>query len=294
MNEQKSLYGIIGFPLAHSLSPLMHNTAFKELGVDAEYKAFSLKDSELDGFFSKLKEKDSPIFGLNVTVPYKEKVLKYLDSVSPLAEKIKAVNTITISPKRKLVGFNTDAPGFMAHLDELQFDVKDKTIVVLGAGGSTRAILAALCLIPDRPKAVQIYNRTREKLDGLVSELGRRLNMSIVEKVYEIDDLNIWGADLLINTTSLGLNEDDECLIDGEDLHPNLLVYDLIYNPAETKLLSLAKKKGCKVSNGLGMLYYQGALSLEHWAETEIGAPVKKKMRESLESWLKANAVKGK
>lgn len=285
MNEPQAVYGIIGFPLSHSLSPLMHNTAFKELGVDAVYKTFPLAESDLDNFFKELKKKESPIFGLNVTVPYKEKVLKHLDSLSPLAEKIKAVNTITISNKRKLAGFNTDAPGFMTHLDELGFKIKDKKIAILGAGGSCRAILAALCLVPDRPDVIQIYNRTREKTDALVSDLGQRLNLSIVEKVYNLEDFDVAGADLFINTTPLGLKESDLCPVPEEQFHPGMLVYDLVYNPSETRLLRMAKKRGAQISNGLGMLFYQGTLALQHWADTEIEAVIKKKMRAALENW---------
>ena len=106
MSETITTYGIIGNPLKHTLSPIMHNTAFKKLGVDAIYKPFPLQDNELDDFFENLKKEDSPIFGLNVTVPYKEKVLKYMDNLTPLVEKLKAVNTIVINEKRKLTGYN--------------------------------------------------------------------------------------------------------------------------------------------------------------------------------------------
>ena len=146
--EPPAIYGIIGNPVAHSLSPVMHNAAFKALKVNAVYKLFPLADEEeLKLFMEDLKEADNPIFGLNVTVPYKEKVLPYLDSIDPLAEKIGAVNTIVIDHKRKIRGFNTDGPGFLSHLAELKFDLKDKRVVVLGAGGTTRAIISVLCLV---------------------------------------------------------------------------------------------------------------------------------------------------
>src|SRR3989338_9118446 len=121
MSIPKAIYGIIGFPLEHSLSPVMHNAAFTELGVDAEYKLFPLQEEALGDFFADLREKDSPIFGLNVTVPYKEAVIKYLDIISPFAQKVNAVNTIVISSERTLTGFNTDGPGFLTHLAELGF-----------------------------------------------------------------------------------------------------------------------------------------------------------------------------
>lgn len=282
MSTPKSIYGIIGFPLEHSLSPVMHNAAFQELGVDAEYKLFPLQEEELGDFFADLREKGSPVFGLNVTVPYKETVIKYLDVISPFALKVNAVNTIVISPDRSLTGFNTDGPGFLTHLTELGFNTGGKRIAILGAGGTTRAIIAVLCLLPERPQSIRIYNRTRENLDDLLADLRKRLDVSIVQAVDSIDDLGIGQADLLINTTPVGLKANDPGLIDENLLHKGLFVYDVIYNPAETQLLKMAKKKGAKVSNGLGMLFFQGVLALHHWSEMELDDDVRQVMRESL------------
>ena len=122
MAKSTTTYGIIGYPVEHSLSPLMHNAAFKALGIKATYKLFPLQEEELDQFFKDLREEGSPIFGLNVTVPYKEKVMEYLDGVSLFAKKAMSVNTIVISPERKMTGYNTDGPGFLAHLAELKFN----------------------------------------------------------------------------------------------------------------------------------------------------------------------------
>ncbi len=283
MQENQAIYGIVGFPLEHTLSPVMHNAAFKELGVEAVYKTFPLQEEELDDFFKDLHTHSSPIFGLNVTVPYKEKIIPYLDTLSPLVQKAMAVNTVVINKQRKLIGYNTDAPGFLAHLTELKFDPKNKKIALLGAGGSARAILTALCLIPERPLSIKIYNRTFEKAKALVDDLKSRMEGNLLEVVMSIDDLDIPHADLLINTTSVGLNSEDPSLIEEDLLHADLLVYDLIYNPKETELLRLAKERGARTANGLGMLYYQGVLSLQHWAEREIEEPIKRKMREALE-----------
>lgn len=288
MDAQSAVYGIIGCPVAHSLSPLMHNAAFNELGVDAVYKLFPLKENELDIFFTELRKPSSPIFGLNVTVPYKEAVLEYLDNITPLAQKIMAVNTIVINKERKLLGYNTDAPGFLAHLVELQFNTRDKRIAVMGSGGSARAILAVLCMIPERPDSIKIYNRTPERLDNLLEDLSSRIDTSIVEPVASIDDLDIPEADLLINTTSVGLNPEDPSLVDEELLHRKLLVYDLVYNPPLTPLLKMAKARGARVANGLGMLYYQGVLAFQHWANVLLDDDVKQKMREALEKGVKA------
>ena len=155
-----------------------------------------------------------------------------------------AVNTIVINKERKLLGYNTDATGFLAHLVELQFNTRDKRIAVMGSGGSARAILAVLCMIPERPDSIKIYNRTPERLDNLLEDLSARIDTSIVEPVASIDDLDIPEADLLINTTSVGLNLEDPSLVDEELLHRKLLVYDLVYNPPLTPLLKMAQAKG--------------------------------------------------
>ena len=287
MAEPITQYGIIGNPLKHSLSPVMQNAAFKALGVRAQYKLFPLEDNELDDFFKDLRQKDSPIFGLNVTVPYKEKVLQYCDSIAPLAGKIGAVNTIAINKQRKLVGYNTDAPGFMAHLAELGVATKDKRIALLGAGGTARAILTSLCLIPEQPRSIAVYNRSADRLDDLLAEMTKKFDVGIIKAVGSIDDLDIRECDILINTTSVGLNEDDPSLIDESLLHPDLFVYDLIYNPRQTLLLKMAKEAGAKTVNGLGMLFFQGVLSFQHWADMEIEDEVKHIMRKSLEAGLK-------
>jgi shikimate dehydrogenase len=283
MSKQRAQYGIIGDPVEHSLSPLMHNTVFKALHVPAEYKLFPLKENEVDGFFDELKQKENTILGLNVTVPYKETVLKYLDSLTPFAQRIGSVNTIVITFERKLIGYNTDAPGFMAHLMELGFKTTGKRIAILGSGGSCRAILATLCLIPERPQTIKIYNRTRERIKTLLTDMRERIDMSIVEPVKSIDDLELELADMLINTTSVGLHKDDPCLVSEDLIHSNMLVYDLIYNPPETVLLKMSKSKGAKTSNGLGMLFYQGVLAIQHWINVQLDEDIKRKMRKSLE-----------
>lgn len=286
MPTQPSVYGIIGYPVEHSLSPLMHNAAFKALGVDAVYQLFPLREGELDKFFDDLHKASSPIFGLNVTVPYKEKAMSYMDSLAPLAQKIGAINTIVIPRDRKLIGYNTDAPGFLTHLSELGFKAGGKKIAILGAGGSARAILTTLCMIPERPASIKIYNRTASRAEELLAELGSRIDMSIVESVMSIDDLNIDLADLLINTTSVGMHKNDPPLVEAGLLRPHMLVYDLIYNPKETKLLQIARQQGARTANGLEMLFYQGVLALQHWTNVELDSDIKKIMREALEKGL--------
>ena len=282
--EPPAIYGIIGNPVEHSLSPVMQNTAFKALEVNAVYKLFPLADQEeLKLFMEDLKEDNNPVFGLNVTVPYKQDVLLYLDSIDPLAEKLSAVNTLVIDHQRKIRGFNTDGPGFLSHLTELNFDLSGKRVAILGAGGTTRAILGVLCLLPKGPERITLYNRTRANADALVEGIGKKINAKIVTVVDEPEDLNIELTDLLINTTNVGMKPADPLLIDPASLHKDMLVYDVIYSPAETKLLAQARLKQAHRANGLGMLFFQGVLAFWHWSGVELDERVKKMMRKSLE-----------
>ena len=283
MYEPPAIYGIIGNPVAHSLSPVMQNAAFKALDVNAVYKLFPLVDQEeLKIFMEDLKEDNNPIFGLNVTVPYKEDILPYLDSIDPLAEKIGAVNTLVIDHQRKIRGFNTDGPGFLSHLTELNFDLTGKRVAILGAGGTARAIISVLCLIPKGPERISLYNRTRGNAEVLVEEIGKKIDIHKVTIVDEPEDLNIELADLLINTTNVGMKANDPLLIDPGSLHKDMLVYDVIYAPKETKLLAQARLKGAKTANGLGMLFYQGTLAFWHWSDVELDEEIKNIMRKSL------------
>ena len=282
--EPPAIYGIIGNPVAHSLSPVMQNAAFKALEVNAVYKLFPLADQEdLKLFMEDLKEENNPIFGLNVTVPYKEDILPFLDTIDPLAEKIGAVNTLVIDHQRKIRGFNTDGPGFLSHLTELNCDLKDKRVAVLGAGGTTRAIISVLCLLPQGPERITLYNRTRSKAEILLEELSKKIDVQKVSIVDEPEDLNIELADLLINTTGVGMKENDPLLIDPASMHKDMLVYDVIYSPSETKLLAQARLKKARTANGLGMLFFQGVLAFWHWSDVELDERIKKIMRRSLE-----------
>ena len=205
-----------------------------------------------------------------------------MDTLNPLAGKLQAVNTIVIGEDRKLTGHNTDAPGFLAHLQELNVDLKDKHVAILGAGGSARAILATLCMIPEqRPASIRIYNRTAQRINDLMDSLKEGFDLSLVQLAPSVEDLELRSADILINTTSIGLKEDDPLLVDPSELHSDLFVYDLIYNPEESLLLREAKDQGAKTSNGLGMLFYQAVLAFQHWGQIEIPEDIKLKYERS-------------
>lgn len=270
------IYGVLGWPAKHSLSPLMHNAAFRALKINAEYKIFEIKPEELHYFLDRIDRNN--IYGLNVTVPYKEKILDFvkLDSESSYLRQIKALNTI-VKKDGIWKGFNTDIPGFSRHLKEV-FDPSDKKVAILGAGGAGRAIAYVLAKI--RAKEIAIFDIEKSKATELTDMIKQLFPIFKILTVDSIEELDINHKDLLVNATPVGLKESDPCLVSAEMMHKDLFVYDLIYNPLETKLLAVAKKIGTKTSNGLGMLLYQGAISFEHF--TGVSAPIEI-MRKALE-----------
>jgi shikimate dehydrogenase len=273
-------YGIIGCPVKHSLSPLMQNAAFKALGISAEYKLFPLEEKGLEQFLKGLAREN--ILGLNVTVPYKEKVIPFLNSVSGQARLIGAVNTIKVGDSR-LEGFNTDAEGFLRHLtQDLKFLPRGRNIAILGAGGAARAV--AVSLSAEAPKSIAIYDIKKNKAQDLTAHLKENFKRIDYILAASPEGLKIELCDLLVNATPLGMKENDPLPIGEKFLHAKLLVYDLVYNPAQTQLLKLAKGKGAAISNGLGMLLYQGARSFEIWTGKEAPLEV---MRNALNEGVK-------
>lgn len=255
------IYGLLGYPVKHSLSPLMHNAAFKALGINAEYRLFEIKPEQVEDFLKYLSQNN--ISGLNVTIPYKERVIPFLAHLSDEAKLISAVNTIRVSGDSS-EGFNTDGEGFLRHLTEdLGFSPIGKMIAIIGAGGAAKAVSVYLSKL--KPKKLAIYDIDKAKAKALISHLKE--NFKDVEFILadSIEELKIQNSDLLVNATPMGMKETDPCLVNEKFIHNNLLVYDLIYEPKETKLLKLARLKGAKVANGLGMLLHQGALSFEIW-----------------------------
>ena len=188
-----------------------------------------------------------------------------LDKESFYVREIQAVNTIVRS-NGKLKGFNTDVPGFSRHLKE-QFEPNDKKVAVLGAGGAGKAVVYVI--FQSNAKEIVIYDKDKDKsshLVNMIKETNKDYNIYSVDK---IEQLNIPDKDLLINATPVGMNSNDPCLIKEEMLRKDLFIYDVIYNPPETKLLNLAKKVGAQHSNGLGMLLYQGMLSFKYWTSRD-------------------------
>ena len=273
MALKPKLYGLVGFPIKHSLSPCMHNAAFSKLKINAKYKLFELKPEELGDFLRSLTKKNNR--GFNVTYPYKEEILGFLNSRSLAVREIGAANTVVVDAAGRLKGFNTDYLGFFAHLKELK--VKPKRAAVIGAGGASKAICFALSRM--KIEELCIYDIDKFKSISLFKNLNSNFLKTKFNVAGRIEDLGIQNKDLLINASPVGMRSTDPCLVNPEDLHHGLFVYDLIYNPLETKLISLAKERNLNFSNGLGMLLYQGVFAFKQFTGR---IPPVKAMKEAL------------
>ena len=262
--------GVIGDPIEHTMSPIMHNAAFEKLGLDYLYVPFRVRRDELGEAILGMKALN--IRGLNVTIPHKVAVIPFLDELDPLAEKIGAVNTI-VNDDGGLKGYNTDAGGFMQALLEKRIEPEGKRVVVLGAGGASRAISFILM---ERGADLVILNRLLE-LDW-AEELAARISHSFKKEVeaLELSEGNLTTAlgkaDILVNATSVGMTDIDETPVPSRLLTPGLIVFDVIYNPVKTRLLAEAEEVGAETISGLDMLVWQGALAFEMW--TGQKAPV--------------------
>ncbi len=250
-----ALYCIIGNPVSHSLSPAMHNAAFRALGINAVYLAFKVDEEKLqeavEGF------KAIGVRGFNVTIPFKRSVVDFLDELDEKAAKIGAVNTVK-AEGGKLFGFNTDGMGFIRSLEEEGICYRGKNVLIIGAGGASRAICAYL----SEHCNVTVVNRTAKKAESLAADFG--LNWASLDDIPSIL-ASFKEGDLIVNTTSVGLKDEDLELFDYERLlKPSFVVVDIIYGK-DTKLLKSARKIGCKAVDGEGMLLYQGVEAFKIW-----------------------------
>ena len=268
IDRNTDLYGVIGHPLGHSLSPTMHNAAFSAKGLNAVYLAFETKEIE-----DALKGMRALGFkGMSITIPHKSSVISLLDHVDRLAERIGAVNTI-VNDKGRLVGHNTDGLGALKALEE-KTEVSGKTCLMVGAGGAARAIGYVL---KEQGVDLTLTNRSHGR--------GQDLADSLECPFIPLDKAEDVQADLLIQTTSVGMHpHDEECLLSPNALKPGTVVMDIVYNPLETKLLTTAKTRGCVTINGLGMFIHQGVEQFRLW--TGLDAPVKA-MADAVEEALK-------
>jgi len=271
ISGEARICGIIGDPIEHTMSPVMHNAAFEKLELNYVYVPFRVSQEELGRAIEGIKALN--IRGLNVTIPHKVAVIPFLDELDPLAGKIGAVNTI-VNDDGILKGYNTDAAGFLQALIEKGVEPRGKNVVVLGAGGASRAISFTLA---EREAHLVILNR-RLELDW-AEELASKISKIFKKEVEALELVKtnltrvLERADILVNATSVGMSPSvDETPVASSLLKPELIVFDIVYNPIKTRLLREAEQAGIKTISGLDMLVWQGALAFELW--TRLKAPI--------------------
>jgi len=242
---------VIGNPIEHSMSPKLHNHWIKENNIEAKYDKKKVNESDIEGIINDVRK--DKIQGINITVPFKKSVIPFLDKLTPLANEAQSVNTI-YKKNNKVIGHNTDIAGFELALKSINYDLNNKKVFILGAGGVVPSIIIALKKMG--VSKIILSNRTKIKAENLK------------KMIPDIEILN-WGQipdfNMIINATALGLNNNDEIKIDYEAIGPNKLFYDVIYNPKQTNFLLTAKKFGNQTENGKMMFIYQAHQSFNVW-----------------------------
>ena len=268
-----NIVGLIGHPVEHSFSPPMHNAAFDAVGMDYAYVAFDVDPNNLKSAIEGAKSLN--VKGFNVTIPHKIEVMQYLNELDEVAELIGAVNTIDF---KDMKGYNTDGIGAIRAIEEVT-KVKDKNVIVAGAGGASRAI--SFYLAKFGAGSITILNRNVERAQNLASDISESDLIGEVnaDSISKIDSL-LGDADILVDTTPLGMDPhiDDEPIATADNMHEDLVVFDAVYNPNETVLLSQAIKAGAKPVYGIKMLLYQGAESFRIWTGREAPIDVMEKV----------------
>ena len=242
---------VIGNPIEHSLSPTLHNYWIKNSGIDAIYEKQKLNENELEQIILLVKEKK--IDGINVTVPFKKAIIPFLDELSIEAKSTQSVNTIFLK-ENKVMGHNTDIVGFEASIKKSKYNLVNKEVLILGAGGVVPSIIFALKKM--KVSKITISNRTKKKAENL-------------EKLFENIEIIEWGVvpnfDMIINATSVGLKKEDDINIDFSSISKNKFFYDVIYNPKETNFLKIGKNLGNVILNGKLMFIYQALSAFDIW-----------------------------
>ena len=271
INSKTSFLALIGNPVEHSLSPIMHNAVLEYLNLDLIYLAIPCKEKDFNLVINSLKKINCK--GLNITIPFKEKVFPLCEEISPIAKKIKAINTLKINTNGEWSGINTDVDGFLYPL--AKYELRNKKSIILGSGGAARSVIQGLINL----KVSEITIISRNKLT--LNQLSKDFDCEIKIKTHNIEQDKetcrgvLENADLIVNTTPIGMKN-----LGGNDLLPfgkrfwesmnrNCIVYDLIYNPAPTALLDYCEKKGCEIIDGREMLIAQGAKSLSYWINNQ-------------------------
>lgn len=275
--------GIFGYPVSHTLSPLMQNAALEALGLNCIYVPFEVETNDLGAAVKGVRALG--LTGVNVTVPHKEAVIPFLDEIDEDSKIIGAVNTI-LNKNGKLIGYNTDSPGYIRSLrEEAGFDPKGKSVIVIGAGGAAKGIACGLFLAG--ASEIIIANRTIEKANEIrlnLNGIDKYKSEQVAIKTIHLSELNnnISNVDLIVNTTSMSL-EGKAPDVDFASTSPHVLVSDIAYKPPLTPFLKRAREAGRKTLGGLGMLVYQGAISFEIWTGQKAPVDV---MKNSLKSFL--------
>ncbi|MGA4513547.1 shikimate dehydrogenase [Staphylococcus caledonicus] len=245
-------YAVIGDPISHSLSPIMHNANFKALGIEASYNALHVPTNDFHHIREIIEEKQ--LDGFNITIPHKERIIPYLDEIDEQSKAVGAVNTVKIVNNR-WIGYNTDGLGYLTGLKQVYPDVANAYILILGAGGASKGIANELSHYV-QPK-LTVANRTMSRFESWDLDINA---ISLKEAENYLDEF-----DIIINTTSAGLNDNTDSVISLENLSPNSLVSDIVYIPYKTPFLEIAESKGNHIHNGLDMFVYQGAESFKIW-----------------------------
>ena len=262
------LVAVVANPIKHSISPFIHNSAFEATNTNGVYLAWEVDATELAETVANIRRYQ--MYGINLSMPYKEQVIPYLDQLSEEACLIGAVNTV-VNREGTLIGYNTDGKGFFKSL--LSFKISRKRVVLLGAGGAAKAILAQAIL--DGVSQISVFVRsssmekTRPYLEKIQNATGFRVDLFALEDIQELQD-SITQADLLVNATSVGMDGSSQPIPTSIVLPEKLMVADVIYQPFETPFLKWAKEQGNQSINGLGMLLYQAAEAFELWTGKEM------------------------
>ncbi|MBD5135710.1 MAG: shikimate dehydrogenase [Lachnospiraceae bacterium] len=267
------LTGLLGSPVAHSISPMMHNESFRYLNLDYVYLCFDVNTDHLKEAVTGLKTLG--VKGFNCTMPVKNKMFELIDEASPAAEIIGAVNTV-LNDNGKLIGYNTDGIGYMKAVQDAGHNIIGKKMTLLGAGGAATAVCTQAAL--DGVSDINVFSLKDQfypRAEQLVERINKNTNCKVT--LYDLDDKNalyesIASSDILTNGTPVGMAPNtDACIIEDESIfRPELIVSDVIYNPEETKLMKMAKSHSCPVFNGLFMLLYQGAEAFKIWTGEDM------------------------
>ncbi|MFC5631906.1 MULTISPECIES: shikimate dehydrogenase [Streptococcus] len=271
INGHTRLAAVVARPIKHSISPFIHNYAFNKTNINGVYVAWDIPERDLEETLKNVKRYD--MWGVNISMPYKQAVLPYMDELTDSAQLIGAVNTV-INRDGKLIGHNTDGIGFFKSLSTfLDFDVKGKHMTILGGGGAATAIIAQAAL--NGASHITIFNQTafleetREKAQALSQKTDVVIDVYPIENLALIEE-KVAESQLFVNATSVGMDGQSMIICDDFQFPEGLTVADVIYQPFETSFLKLARSRGLKAINGLGMLLFQAAAAFEEWTGAEM------------------------